>query len=119
MARKSKKAEEKAIVITKPININHFDVILRPIITEKSMRLLEQENKVTVKVAKDANAIEVKEAFEALFKVKVDKVNMVNVPSRKKRVGRYEGIIGGYKKAIVKLQQGQAIDLFKSFEAEA
>ena len=49
----------------------------------------------------------------------VEKVNMVNVPSRKKRVGRYEGIIGGYKKAIVKLQQGQAIDLFKSFEAEA
>jgi large subunit ribosomal protein L23 len=118
MARKSKK-DEKQIVITKPINVTHFNVILRPIITEKSMRLLEQENKVTVKVAKGANAIEVKEAFEALFKVKVEKVNMVNMPSREKRVGRYTGIINGYKKAIVKLKQGQAIDLFKSYEAEA
>lgn len=116
MARNKKQV--KNTVVTSTINVNDFDVVLRPIITEKSMKLLEKENKVTVKVAKDANAETVKSAFESLFKVKVEQVNMVNVRAREKRVGRYVGTVGSYKKAIVKLAEGQAIDLFKSGEAQ-
>lgn len=78
------------------------DIIVRPIITEKSMDGLA-ERKYTFEVAKNANKIEVKKAVEALFGVKVATVNTISVKGKKKRMGRSEGYTSDWKKAIVTL----------------
>lgn len=90
-----------------------YEVIIAPVVTEKSLRLMQTENKITVKVAAKANSIEIKDAFEAIFDKKVERVNIANVRSRSKRLGRYVGRVGGYKKAIVKLAAGETLDLFE------
>ncbi len=89
------------------------DIIIRPIITEKSMHLTDNNNTVTFVVAKDANKTEVKLAVEELFNVKVDRVNTVNVRAKKARMGQYEGYKASYKKAIIKLADGHSIDIFE------
>lgn len=94
--------------------IHDFDVIVEPVITEKTMSLMQEQNKVTLKVSQKANRADVKKAFEKIFGVKVTGVNIVNVPAAETtRGGRYKGVISGFKKAIVTVAEGQAIDLFK------
>lgn len=88
------------------------DVILRPIITEKTSDLMGQDNKYTFVVNKDSNKTEVAYAVEKLFNVKVLKVNIMNVRPKRRRVGRFEGTKPGYKKAIVKLAPGHTIEIF-------
>ena len=90
----------------------HYDIIKRPIITEKSMSLKEQSNKYTFAVDPKANKIEIKEAVEAIFNVKVLSVNTLNVAGKTKRMGKYEGKTAAYKKAIVELAEGQTIAAF-------
>lgn len=89
------------------------DVIIRPVITEQSMKLMADDNKVTFEVAKGVNKIEVKEAVEKLFNVDVVKVNIMNVKPKKKRVGRYTGKTSAVHKAVVKIKEGQTMDLFE------
>ena len=80
-----------------------YDIILKPVITEKSMEMLTQ-GKYTFKVAKDSNKIEIAKAVKALFPgVKVAKVNTMNVLGKVKRMGRNEGRRPSWKKAIVTL----------------
>lgn len=110
---KAKMTESVATAKVSPATIKSFDVILRPLITEKSMAKLEKQNKVTVEVLSTANKTEVKLAFEAVYKVKVKSVNIVNVHAKFTRRGRYPGTISGFKKAVVTLVSGQALDLFK------
>ena len=89
------------------------DIILKPIITEKSMDDL-QTGKYTFKVAKDANKSEIKKAVEQLFNVEVAKVNTMNCNGREKRVGRYVGKTPDWKKAIVTLtEDSKAIEFFE------
>ncbi len=88
------------------------DIIIRPIVTEKSMLAQERDNKVTFEVAKGANKTAVKQAVEEIFNVKVEKVNVMNTAEKQKRVGRYTGTVQGYRKAIVKLVEGYKIDLY-------
>lgn len=88
-----------------------YSIIKRPIVTEKSMKLVE-EGKYTFEVAKDVNKIEIKEAVEKLFNVSVEKVNLISVKPKKKRVGRHEGYTAAVRKAIVKLAIGQRIEKF-------
>ncbi len=76
------------------------DIILRPIITEKSNDGL-QFGRYTFEVAKKATKIDIAKAVEKLFSVKVLKVNTMNVKGKKKRVGKYEGYTSDWKKAIV------------------
>ena len=91
-----------------------FAVIVKPVVTEKTMALMQNENKVTLKVSPDANKTEVKLAFERIFKVKVTDVKISNVKTKLTSRGtRYNGKISGYKKAIVSVAEGEAIDLFK------
>lgn len=91
-----------------------FEVILKPVITEKSMALMQNENKVTLKVASSANKVEIKLAFERIFKVHVTDVKVSNVRATATTRGtRYSGTISGYKKAVVTVKDGEAIDLFK------
>ena len=89
-----------------------FDIIQGPIITEKSNDLLEKENKYTFKVALDANKVEIKQAIEAIYKVKVVDIATVRVLPKRRRVGKYEGYRSAYKKAIVKLAKDEKIDAF-------
>lgn len=90
-----------------------FDIIQGPIITEKTMALKEKDNKYTFKVAKSANKIEIKNAVEEIFKVKVISVNTINVLPKRKKVGKYEGFVPAYKKAICKLDKDNKIDAFE------
>ena len=115
MAKKT--TEEVKVTKFAPVSNHDFDVIIAPIVTEKTMKLLQEENKITLKVKKDANKIEIKNAFEAIFNVHVEKINVINVRPQAKRVGRYTGKVSGYKKAIVKLAAGEALDLFRETEA--
>ena len=88
------------------------DIIVRPIITEKSMDGLA-ERKYTFEIAKNANKIEVKKAVETLFGVKVAKVNTISVKGKKKRMGRSEGYTSDWKKAVVTLtEDSKTIEFF-------
>ena len=87
---------------------NYLDIILAPVITEKTAGM-EAEGKYAFKVANKANKTEVKQAIEKKFNVKVEKVNIVNSHPKHKRVGRYEGMTSRYKKAIVTLAKGSTI----------
>lgn len=80
------------------------DIIIRPVITEKSM-LGTAEKKYTFEVAKTANKIEIAKAVEELFKVKVAKVNTVQVRGQLRRQGRTQGYTPSWKKAYVTLTQ--------------
>ncbi len=79
------------------------DIILAPVITEKSMAGARDSKKFSFKVANDANKIEIAKAVEELFKVKVQKVNTLHVRGRRRRYGRFEGYTASWKKAIVTL----------------
>jgi large subunit ribosomal protein L23 len=87
------------------------EVIKAPIITEKSASISADGKKVVLKVSKDANKIQIRQAVESAFGVKVTDVNTINVRAKKKRVGRYEGTTKAYKKAIVTLAEGSKLDL--------
>ncbi len=87
------------------------DIIKAPIITEKSANISADGKKVVLKVAKNANKVQIRQAVESAFGVKVTNVNTVNVRAKKKRVGRYEGKTSAYKKAIVTLAEGSNLDL--------
>ncbi len=89
------------------------DIILKPVITERSMDDL-QAGKYTFKVAKDANKSEIKKAVETLFGVQVAKVNTLNVRGRSKRVGRFVGKTADWKKAIITLKaDSKTIEFFE------
>lgn len=88
------------------------DIIVRPIITEKTMKNMDADNKVTFEVAKGSNKTEIKQAVEEIFNVKVEKVNVLNVKPKTKRMGKYIGKTKAVRKAIVKIAEGQDINLF-------
>lgn len=88
------------------------DIIIRPIVTEKSSNLMPL-NKYTFVVHKKANKIQIKEAVEEIFKVKVLDVNTINYIGKLKRVGRSEGRRPDWKKAVVTLAEGDRIEIFE------
>ena len=88
-------------------------ILKRPIITEKGTLQKEKFNKMTFEVNPKANKIEVKQAVETLFKVKVLSVHMMNIAGKKKRLGRSLGKKSDWKKAIVTLKEGERIDFFE------
>lgn len=88
------------------------EVLKRPIITEKTMKLVA-DGKYTFEVSQDANKIEIKNAVAELFNVDVVNVNVVNGKAKKKRVGKYEGFTAAVKKAVVTVAAGQSIDIFE------
>lgn len=92
------------------------DIIIRPIVTEKTMKLNDQDNKITFEVSKDANKTSVAEAIKEIYGIKPEKVNIVNVRPKTKRVGKYVGKTSAVKKAVVKLPEGKDIKLFGDAE---
>ena len=89
------------------------DIIIRPIITEHSYDMIEQ-NKYTFEVARDANKIEIGKAVEELFGVTVKKVNTINVKPKKKRMRMVQGYTRRWKKAMVTIAEGETIEIFAS-----
>ena len=87
-----------------------MDIIVAPIITEKS-ESLKANNVYVFKVLKKANKTQIKNAIEKAFNVKVVSVNTLNMTVKKRRVGRYVGKTNAYKKAYVKLAEGSSIEL--------
>lgn len=112
---KTKKVVKEVVEQSFPTpTLEDYSIIIKPIVTEKSMALYERENKITVRVKTDANALQIKNAFQALFNKKVEKVNVAHVRGKEKRVGRFKaGLTSSYKKAIIKLAAGESLDLFK------
>ena len=93
------------------MDTRYLEIIKAPVITEKGSRLAQDEGKYLFKVDPKATKSDIKDAVEKIFKVKVDSISTINVKPKKKRVGRYAGMTNKYKKAIVKLAEGQTIDL--------
>ena len=92
--------------------MDSYQVLVRPVITEKNTFLNEQ-GKYVFEVAPSANKIEIKRAVEEVFKVKVAAVNVLRVPGKERRLGRHRGMTRSWKKAIVTLEPGQRIELFQ------
>jgi large subunit ribosomal protein L23 len=89
------------------------DVIIRPVVTEASALLQEERLTYTFIVARDANKIEIRHAVQSLFGVTVADVRTANYPGKVRRVGRSTGRKSGYKKALVKLVEGDSIDVYE------
>lgn len=87
-------------------------ILIAPLITEKSLDKTA-DSVYTFKITKSANKKEVKKAVEEIFKVEVEKVNILNLPAKTRTRGRIRGKKSGFKKAIVQLKKGQKIELFE------
>lgn len=92
---------------------NPRDIIVRPLVTEKTIKVQEENNTVVFEVKKGANKILVKQAVESIFGVKVESVNVVNTKPKAKRVGRYTGTTKAIRKAYVKLAKGHTITILE------
>lgn len=92
--------------------VNPRDVIKRPVVTEKTQAMMN-ENKYTFEVPMTANKVEIRQAVEAIFNVKVENVHTMRVLGKTKRMGRFVVKRSDYKKAIVKLAEGSKITLFE------
>jgi large subunit ribosomal protein L23 len=92
--------------------MNLHDVLLRPLVTEKGMTKKESERTLCFHVAKDANKIQVKQAVEKLFNIKVEEVRTANFEGKLRRRGRFTGYRSDWKKAYVKLLPGQKVPEF-------
>ena len=88
----------------------YLEILKAPVITEKS-EIAREAGKFTFKVDPRANKLEIKEAIEKIFNVKVTSIRTINVKPKKRRVGRYTGLTNRTKIAIVTLAEGQTIDL--------
>ena len=87
--------------------MNRYDVIIRPIVTEKGVDKKESERTLCFRVHRDANKTEIKQAVESLFKVKVEDVRTASFEGKLRRRGRYSAYGSDWKKAYVRLQAGQ------------
>ena len=87
-----------------------YQVLLAPHLSEKTAMAAELDRRHTFKVARDAGKLEVKKAVEKLFSVKVESVQILNVKGKAKRFGARIGHQGGWKKAVVKLREGDDLD---------
>lgn len=93
--------------------IKHFEILKKPLVTEKTIQLFQDDNKVVIEVDLKANRSDVKRAFETAFPgTTVEKVNIVVSNPRTKRRGRFVGKIGKKKKAIIKLSKDSKVDIY-------
>ena len=88
-------------------------VVVRPLITERGTQMREQHNQYAFEVATAANKLEIRQAIEHFFGVKVTEVRTMNYRGKIKRMGRYEGKRADWKKAVVTLAKDDTIDLFE------
>lgn len=96
------------------MKIGMHEVLVQPLLTEKITALREQTNTVGFVVHPAANRVQIKQAVEALLKVKVEKVNVLTVQGKVKRLGRFSGRRPDWKKAFVTLKKGEKLELYES-----
>ena len=94
--------------------MNPYDVLIRPLLTEKITAIREIKNSVAFAVDSRATRIDIRRAVEKIFSVKVASVNVMNVRGKKKRQGRYLGKRSDWRKAFVTLKEGEKIELYES-----
>jgi large subunit ribosomal protein L23 len=94
------------------MSVNHYSILEKPLITEKSTMMQEQGNRVMFQVKRSANKLQIKEAVQNIFNVTVLDVNTINVKPKTQRFGRHQGQTKAWKKAIVLLKEGDRIDFF-------
>ena len=92
---------------------NLYSVVKKPLFTEKGSALKESENKLLVEVAKDSNKLEIKQAIEEIFKVKVEKVATIKSHGKWKRYGKSIGKRSDRKKALITLKKGEKLDFIE------
>jgi len=92
---------------------NVHDVIIRPVVTEKSTDQLEKNSAYTFVVANEANKIEIAKAVEELFNVKVREVRTMRYMGKQRRIGKFVGRRSSWKKAVVTLREGETIEIFE------
>lgn len=113
-AKEDKKEKKEVKKETKINTLGKSDIAWRslkqPLISEKAT-FLEERGKYIFKVLERTNKKEIKKAVEDIYKVKVDKVNIINTKNKKRRIGQIEGKKSGYKKAIVTLKEGDKIEI--------
>jgi len=96
------------------VKIEMHAVLVQPLLTEKVTALREKTNTVGFIVHPGANRLQIKQAVETLLKVKVAKVNVLNVRGKIKRLGRFSGKRSDWKKAFVTLKQGEKLEMYES-----
>ena len=96
------------------MKVDLHNVLIQPLLTEKITSLREGSNTVGFLVHPEANRVQIKQAVETLLKVKVERVNVLNVQGKIKRLGRFSGKRSDWKKAFVKLKQGEKLELYES-----
>ena len=92
--------------------MDHTQVLLAPVVSEKSYQLIESHT-YSFKVHPDAHKTQVRRAVEELFDVHVERVNIVKVQAKPKRRGLFKGTRPGWKKAIVQVREGESIEIFE------
>jgi large subunit ribosomal protein L23 len=111
--KKGKKDQKKQKAKSKKKRENFenfaYRILKSPYITEKALRMSE-DNKYVFKVFKKANKIEIRKAVEGLYGVKVEDVKILKMPRKRRRIGKVSGYRKGFKKAIVKVKEGQKIE---------
>lgn len=107
-----KKKEEKKVLSQDVDGSLAYEFIVKPWITEKTHDLMASD-KYVFKVRKEVNKSQTKEAIEKLYGVEVDKINIINIPQKKRRFGRIVGKKSAIKKAIVTLKEGNKIEFFE------
>ena len=103
-------AETRVISVPQVNDATAYGAIVGPHVTEKAS-FMGALNKYVFKVSSTTNKIEIKKAVEKLYKVDVVQINIQNMPSKTKQIGRYQGIKSGFKKAIVTVKDGQKIEI--------
>jgi large subunit ribosomal protein L23 len=88
-------------------------IVRRPVITERGAALQESQGKYLFEVSSSANKLEIKRAVEAMYEVRVTKVNTLTVHGKVKRMGRFQGRRSDWKKAVVTLAEGESIEFFE------
>ncbi len=91
----------------------HYRILLRPVITEKSTILKEENNQLVLKVARDANKIQIKNAVEKVFRVKVLEVKTMNYAGKRRRRRTRVAKLPSWKKAVVRLKHGNRVEFFE------
>lgn len=88
------------------------EVVLRPLITEKTLRLAERQNHYTFEVARDANKVQIRDAIESIFSVKVVGVRTHNYLGKYRRMGRHAGRTAPWKRAVIQVKGGDTIEFY-------
>jgi large subunit ribosomal protein L23 len=94
------------------LKIDDYQILKKPLVTEKSTQMLAEGNWVSFKVHSEANKVQIKKAVEKVFSVTVTKVNTLIVPGKSRRFGRAVGHTKPWKKAMLRLKDGDKIELF-------